>query len=190
MMSLPLCVDLDGTLIREDVTFFLLRALFKKGWGKFFLILGALLLGRAYFKKKLSEVMAAEITHLEIPDSFYTPDFLEFLLQQKEQGRVLILATAADLRIAQRVVYCLEKKLSLRVFESILASDGSCNLRAHRKADALVCRFGERQFSYAGNSKDDFAVWGKAGEVIVVNPSMCVLKKTRTLYPKALYFGV
>ena len=57
-----------------------------------------------------------------------------------------------------------------------MASDGHINLRAEAKAHALVERYGEKKFAYAGNSKDDLYVWKKAGEVIAVNAPMSVLK--------------
>jgi phosphoserine phosphatase len=58
-----------------------------------------------------------------------------------------------------------------------MASDASYNLRGQRKAEALIARFGERRFGYAGNSKHDLEVWEHAGQVIVVNPERGLLDR-------------
>lgn len=191
-MDLPLCIDLDGTLLKRDMTWHLTKGLAKKSWGSLICVLLSLRRGRAFFKQQLSQAMAEEIREIEIAESSYTTDFLAFLLQEKVRGRQLILATAADQGIAERVVLCLEKQVGHPLIELILASNGSCNLRAEAKARALIQHFGEGGFAYAGNSRDDFAVWKKAEKnqgVIVVNPSYKVLRRARLLYPQARYFG-
>ena len=63
------------------------------------------------------------------------------------------------------------------LFSDVMASDSAFNLRGEKKAEALVSRFGDRGFAYAGNSKHDLPVWEKAGEVIVVNPERGLLNK-------------
>ena len=61
------------------------------------------------------------------------------------------------------------------LFDEVLASDGKTNLRSQNKLRALVEKFGERGFDYAGNSTADFAVWRGARQAIVVNASRHVL---------------
>ena len=59
----------------------------------------------------------------------------------------------------------------------VMGSDGNINLRDHKKAEALIARYGERGFGYAGNSVHDIPVWDHAGQVIVVNPEKGLLDK-------------
>ena len=63
------------------------------------------------------------------------------------------------------------------VFDEVLGSDGKTNLRGGNKLKALIEKFGERGFDYAGNSPADLAVWRGAREAIVVNASAAVLKR-------------
>ena len=78
-------------------------------------------------------------------------------------GRTLVLATASDRIIAEQVAG------HVGIFSDVMASDSQYNLGG-RKGGALVSRFGEKGFAYAGNSKHDLPVWDHCGEVIVVNP--------------------
>ena len=71
-------------------------------------------------------------------------------------GRKLVLATAADQRVAQAVADFLD------LFDEVIASDGERNLKGEAKAAALVARFGMRGFSYVGNDSCDLAVWRAA----------------------------
>src|SRR6202008_1526811 len=94
--------------------------------------------------------------------------------------RKIILATASDREMARPVAE------HLRLFDEILASDGKTNLRRENKRLALVQKFGERGFDYAGNSQDDLIVWRSARQAIVVNASQEVLReagKITTLGP-------
>jgi len=69
---------------------------------------------------------------------------------------MLVLATAADRRIAQKIAD------HLSIFDEVIASDGRNNLGGAAKAEALVERFGSKGFIYAGNASTDVAVWREA----------------------------
>ena len=114
--------------------------------------------GRARLKQELGA--RVEVDAASLP---YHDRFLDWLRQEKKTGRQLVLATASDLQMVQPVV----KYLGL--FEEVLASDGRTNLRRENKRLALVGKFGERGFDYAGNSKDDLTVWRSARLAVVVN---------------------
>jgi len=82
-----------------------------------------------------------------------------------------VLATASDRIVAERVA------AHVGLFSDVMASDATYNLRDKHKAEALVSRYGENGFGYAGNSHHDLAVWERAGQVIVVNPEKGLLEK-------------
>ena len=63
------------------------------------------------------------------------------------------------------------------MFSDVMASDNDYNLRDTKKAEALVARFGESGFGYAGNSQHDVSVWKRCSQVIVVNPDSGVLDR-------------
>src|ERR1700739_1959181 len=91
--SIPLCVDLDGTLIRTDVLWESLVLLLKHKPLYLLALPFWLLRGRAFMKKQI-----ATRTELSAADLPYHEPFLEYLKAEHRQGRRLILATAADLR--------------------------------------------------------------------------------------------
>lgn len=155
---LPLCVDLDGTLIRTDslvesalelVRQRPLSALLAPFW---------LLRGKAGFKSEI----ASRITLP--PETLPYRDSLVKWLREQARVRKLYLTTAAHYSIAEAVAKY------LGCFAEVIATR-SVNLSAHNKAQALVEKFGDGQFDYAGNSKDDLPVWHKARHAIVVGAS-------------------
>ncbi len=158
--ELPLCVDLDGTLVLTDL-FAEATFLFIKRYPlKLFLLPFWLMRGRAYLKARIAQ--AVDIDPAALP---YNTEFLEYLKEERRRGRALILATAADAKHAKSI------EDHLHLFSEVLASDGVTNNKGSNKARVLVERFGERQFAYAGDSTADRPIWKVAGERIVVNAS-------------------
>ena len=100
---------------------------------------------------------------------------LEYLIKEKRRGRWLVLATAADERTA-----CLVAD-HLNIFDEIIASDGTNNLKGKQKAYALSRRYGVKGFDYAGNDRADLSVWQEADGIIIVNASNAVAKAARNV---------
>jgi apolipoprotein N-acyltransferase len=164
--QVPLVVDLDGTLIRTDLMWESLARLLRRNPFAIFQVLFWWCHGRACLKKALAR--RVKIDPATLP---YHQKFLAYLHEQKATGRKLILATASDLQMALPVAD------HVGLFAEVLGSNGKTNLRSENKLKALVEKFGERGFDYAGNSAADFAVWRGAREAIVVNASHAVLKQ-------------
>jgi phosphoserine phosphatase len=162
----PLCVDLDGTLIAEDVTLVAADIFMRRGLGNLLRMFLWLLHGRAYLKRKL-----AEAVNLDVDSLSYNDRVLDLISRRKKKGCKIFLATACDAIYANMIADY------LGVFDGVFASDGSANLRATAKASVLALAFGEKGFSYAGNSRDDVPVWDKSSECILVSPSKKALKK-------------
>jgi apolipoprotein N-acyltransferase len=158
--QVPLVVDLDGTLIKTDLLWESIARLLRRNPFALFAILFWWTRGRAFLKKQLA--VRVKIDPAALP---YNEPFLKFLREQKSAGRKIILATASDLQMAKPVADY------TGLFDEVLGSDGKTNLRSGNKLKALVAKFGERGFDYAGNSSADLAVWRGAREAIVVNAS-------------------
>jgi 4-hydroxybenzoate polyprenyltransferase/phosphoserine phosphatase len=156
--SIPLCVDLDGTLIRTDVLWESLVRLLKQNPLYAFVLPFWLFRGRAFLKEQI----AARV-HLDVAVLPYCQPLVDFLRAEHNQGRRLVLATAADEQLARRVAR------HLGFFSEVVASDGETNLRGVNKVAELNRRFGRGGFDYAGNSSVDLPVWREAREAIVVN---------------------
>jgi 4-hydroxybenzoate polyprenyltransferase/phosphoserine phosphatase len=164
----PLVVDLDGTLIKTDMLFeTLVGSLRRSPW-----ILLALpfwlAAGRARLKRELAR-RAGTVAPQSLP---YRVEVLEWLDAERRAGRRIVLATASDEEVA--------RPIALHVgFDEVIASDGRGNLKGARKRDALLARFGERGYDYAGNERADLAVWARARRAIVVSADAGLLRAAR-----------
>jgi 4-hydroxybenzoate polyprenyltransferase len=155
--AVPLCVDLDGTLIRTDLLWESLFAFVGHHPEKFVLVFTWLLKGKAHLKRKLAESVDLEVAYLP-----YNAPFVDWLTEQRAAGRRLVLATASDEILAGRVA------AHLGIFDEVLASDGALNLKGGKKAKLLHERFGSA-FDYAGNSSADWEIWRECREIIAVD---------------------
>ena len=173
----PLCVDLDGTLIRTDLAIEHLLQLLKRNPLFVFLLPLWLWRGRAVLKREIAKRVTFDAA--ELP---YNEAFLSYLREQKAAGRKLVLATAADQLQAQAVAD------HLGIFSAVYASDGRVNLSADAKRRRLEEVFGRAKFDYAGNALDDLKVWPAAVDAIIVNPEPGVLAQLQRQRPIARIF--
>ncbi len=158
--SIPLVVDLDGTLVKTDLLVESFFALLKQNLLYIFVFPFWLLKGRAFLKRQISQRVTLDVTILP-----YHRELLDHLRILHAQGRRIVLATATDERIARQVADHLD------LFDRVLASNGTVNLSGRYKRERLVMELGEKGFDYAGNSGRDFVVWAAARKAIVVNAS-------------------
>jgi 4-hydroxybenzoate polyprenyltransferase len=159
LLAPPLCVDLDGTLIRSDLLLESLLLLVKRNALYLFLALFWLLRGG---KAALKAQIASRIT-LNAAALPYNKELVAWLKKERASGRELWLCTAANEKLAASVAQ------HLGLFDGVLASDSRVNLAGKRKADLLVERFGHGAFDYCGNEWRDLAIWRCARGAIVVN---------------------
>ena len=94
----PLVVDLDGTLIRTDMLYESVLKLLRDHPLDIFKIPFWLLKGKANLKKKLTERVSIDPRLLP-----YNEGLIEWLLEEKLNGRQLILCTASNQRIALQI---------------------------------------------------------------------------------------
>lgn len=149
--GIPLCVDLDGTLVATDMLHEALLLLAKGSPRHLAAFPFWLRHGRAGFKHRVAARVEIDPAHLP-----YRPEVLDLIAQARAEGRPVILATAAPLRVARAIAG------HLGLFDEVLSSEEALNLSGHYKADALTERFGERGFDYVGNGRADLPVLAHA----------------------------
>ncbi len=167
--SIPLVVDLDGTLIKTDLLAETASAFLIKNPFHFFKLLLWLIEGKAVLKARL-----AQSTHIDAAALPYNPGLLNWLREEKANGRRIVLATASHRLLAKQVA------AHVGLFDEVLATDDDTNLKAHAKRDALVSRYGERGFDYVGNDWPDVIVWQSAAQAHVVSSSARLIATVRT----------
>ncbi len=175
--QLPLCVDLDGTLSRVD-TLHELALQACHSWSGAWGVARSLLRGRAALKAHLAATVP--FSGEDLP---YHRELLSWLIEERAKGRSLALVTAANSRVAQAV------SDHLGIFDEVIASDDSVNLKGKTKAERLVGRFGDRGFCYAGNDSPDVAVWSRAGAAIPVAASRSTREAAGRVAPIERSFG-
>ena len=163
-----LCIDLDGTLLRTDLLHESILALLSRNFLYLFLLPFWLLKGKAGFKREIARRVT--ITSETLP---YDERVLDLLRTTMQRPRVL--CTASDALLAEPIAR------HLGLFEDVLASDGRINLGGRAKASALVERYGERGFDYAGNAPVDLKVWAHAAGAIVVNARPLLARAAGTM---------
>ncbi len=154
---IPLCVGLDGTLTPVNTLHENVMGLIRQAPSALLAIPIWLCSGKAKMKREMATRAKFDATNLPI-----NQQLLDWLKSERATGRPIVLATAADSRIAEQVAN------EVGIFDEIIASDGERNLSADVKRAELVKRFGERGFDYVGNEKADEHVWRSARKSIIV----------------------
>ena len=172
LTAVPLVVDLDGTLVKTDTLVEMIIVLLKREPQFIFLLPLWLLRGRAFFKRKVGSGIRLSVDVLP-----YHEGLLEFLGSRRMAGQKLVLATAANKKIALAVADY------LNIFSEVLASDGKVNLSGKEKAKVLRNRFGNKGYDYVGDSWRDIPVWRGARNVLVVSDSKTFIRKVGRLVP-------
>ena len=158
--SIPLVVDLDGTLIKTDMLHECLALAMRANPFVLFLAIYWLVKGGKVLLK-------AELAKRTPPDPAQLPyrqDLINWLREEKAAGRKIVLATASHRSQAEAIAD------HLGLFDAVHATDGAVNLSGSRKRDALNAEYGDGGYDYAGNSRDDLALFDAAHAAIVVAP--------------------
>jgi 4-hydroxybenzoate polyprenyltransferase/phosphoserine phosphatase len=169
--AVPLCVDLDGTLVKSDTFYDSMCLLVRRHPGSLLRIPAWLAAGgRARVKAEVASLAPLDAAHLP-----WNAGVLRFVREQHEQGRAIYLATGADCSLAESVAE------HLGLFAGVIASDGKTNFTHNRKLDGLRQRFAE--FDYIGNSRADLPAMEAARRAYMANPTLGLrmAMKTRKL---------
>jgi len=157
----PLCVDLDGTLVKSDTLVDSVLVMVRTNPELLVKLPGRLLRGKAALKSFVAESVTLDVVNLP-----YNRKLIQFLHHEHARGRAIYLATGADKQLARRVAD------HLGVFADVLASDGATNLTGDKKLDSLRKRFDSADFDYIGNHTPDVPLLAAATEPMVANPSL------------------
>ncbi len=163
----PLVVDLDGRLTLTDTLVESIIQLGKQHPMDLFKLPFWLLKGRGSFKASIATRSTLPITNLP-----YHTNLINYLQSEKQNGRQLILATAANNKIANAVAAHLD------LFDIVIASSENHNLKGIVKLTAIQQTVGSK-FVYAGDNKADLPIWQAAQAAILVNTSSNVSNTVR-----------
>ncbi|PIT14344.1 hypothetical protein BGI32_07885 [Snodgrassella alvi] len=154
--NLPLVVDLDGTLILTDSLHESLINMLKLHPFEIFRLIKVYFLGKAEFKKFVYERSDFKADNLP-----YCHELIEYIQHERQQGRKIILATAAYKQIAYKI------SDFLQCFDEVIATDAQNNLKGVNKFKAIEQKIG-REFIYIGDDYADLPIWKEASGAIIV----------------------
>lgn len=156
----PLCVDLDGTLIRGDTLYVSIRMLLVRRPWVLPLAAVALFRGRAPMKALIARHVVPDPKRLH-----WRQEVVNFTKMEKSFGRKVYLATAAHRKVAEAVAEY------LACFDDIIATDGEVNAKGPGKLEAIRRVLGDVPFDYIGDTMADLPVLMAARKGYLVAPS-------------------
>lgn len=154
----PLCVDLDGSLIKSDSLEEAACAALRRNLFDLFRFPLWLQRGLPLLKREI--YLRSDTDPSRLP---YNTELLDALQLEKANGRRLVLATGARLEFARKV------NDHLGLFDDVHATTDDVNLTGKNKANRLAEHYPE--FDYVGNGRIDLEVWKKAKGAWVVGSS-------------------
>jgi phosphoserine phosphatase len=167
-LSVPLVVDLDGTLIDGDTLHLSLAALAReRPWVVPVLPL-VVFYGRARFKAFVSDRVVLDPATLP-----YRANVVDFVAGERRSNRPIVLATAAHRRIADSVA------AHLALFDSVVATDGRHNAKGLGKLESIRAHLGAVEFDYVGDSIADVPIFRAARRSYLVCPAPSLREAVR-----------
>ncbi len=159
LKSIPVAVDLDGTLIATDLLWEGLFLLIKRSPLCLFMVPYWAFMGPARLKQEIAARVNLDPSMLP-----YRQELVERLKAERQAGRRIILATGTPRKFADAIAE------HLGIFDKVLATENGHNLTSERKRKVLVDAYGDGGFDYAGNSRHDLKVFDAARAALVVAP--------------------
>lgn len=157
--TVPLVIDLDGTLTTADTMHRMLLALLARPRlrAEFSEALGE---GKAHAKCFLWDRVGLRVDRLPWSNSL-----IAYAASERRRGRKIWLATGAAQGLAEAVA------ANVGLFDEVIGTAVPVNLTGERKAERLIGELGQQGFDYAGNAAADLAIWSEARAGLVCNAS-------------------
>lgn len=166
-LKIPLCVDLDCTLVKTDTFYESVVGAVKSNPALIFVLPFYLAGGITGIKNKIFDKYPPDPEYLP-----YNETVINLIEKEREAGRKIFLVTASLQKTADSVA------AHVGNFDGAFGSCGNYNLKGKNKAGFLEKKFGNNGFIYVGDSKADLWVWEKSAGAVCVNTSRKTDRKT------------
>ena len=156
-----LFVDLDGTLIKEDLSNLAFINLLKKNPFKLILYIGMFLLkGKPYLKEKISKNFLVPFDKLT-----FNKSALEYVREVKNRHRVVYLISGSHQILVDQV------DKYFKIFFESFGTRNNFNMVGDNKIEFIKQELKIQDFDYIGNSKKDLPIWFYSKKIIYTNVS-------------------
>lgn len=164
--TMPLCVDLDGTLVNTDLTVESICGVLRRSPWLFLAIPLWVLRGKHRLKAELARRAPIDVSVLP-----YNEAVVRLVVEAREAGRRTVLVTGSNQHYADLVA------THLGLFDDVFGSNDDVNLTGARKAELLNTRYAQGAYEYVANGSVDLAIWKSAGAAVTVNASRRVVER-------------
>ena len=156
-----LFVDLDGTLIKEDLSYLAFKDYFKKNPLKtLYHLIVFLYKGKPYLKEKVSKDFKVPFQNLT-----FNKSALDYVRDVKNRHRVVYLRSGSH----QILVNQFQEQL--KIFFESFGTNRNFNMVGQNKVQFINDSLNIDNFDYFGNSKKDLPIWYNCNRIIYTNIS-------------------
>ena len=167
----PLFVDLDGTLIQEDLSHEAFFYFFKtKPIRCLYHIFIFLFLGRPYLKEKISRNYTVDLSKLKKNNSC-----IEYIKVAKNSNRDVYLISGSHQLLVDQI------SNQLNLFNNVFGTHKNFNMIGKNKISYINQNLKIFDFDYIGNSKQDLSIWKYTKKVIFTNATPSLRKQITKL---------
>ena len=156
-----LFVDLDGTLIKEDLTDLAFIEYLKSKPLKLLIYLIIFLFkGKSYLKEKISENYIVPIDKLN-----FNRASLDYIKEVKDRHRVVYLISGSHQLLVNQI------NNHLKIFFEAFGTRNNFNMIGKNKIKFINEQLKILEFDYLGNSNQDLPIWNYTKKIIYTNAS-------------------
>lgn len=167
----PLFVDLDGTLIQEDLSHEAFFYFFRNSPIKCILYLFCFIfLGRPFLKAKISIEFKVDLSKLKI-----NQHCIDYIKKAKDNHRLVYLISGSHQLLVDQV------KNQTNLFHDCFGTHEDFNMIGKNKIRYINNKLNIGAFDYIGNSKQDLPIWEYNKKIIYTNASKKLEKKIKKL---------
>ena len=165
-----LFVDLDGTLIREDLSNLAFINFLKNNPLKLILYLFIFIVkGKPYLKEKISKNFDVPIKELT-----FNKSALNYIREVKNRHRVVYLISGSHQILVDQI------DQHLKIFFESFGTKNNFNMVGKNKVKFINEKLNIIEFDYFGNSKKDLPIWEYCKKIIYTNVSLSLKKIINT----------
>tara|TARA_E500000178_G_scaffold336604_1_gene374783 strand:+ start:88 stop:642 length:555 start_codon:yes stop_codon:yes gene_type:complete len=166
-----LFVDLDGTLIKEDLSdLAFLHSLKKFPIKTLFYLFVFLFRGKSYLKNKISKNFDIPFKNLT-----FNKAAIDFINEQKNRHRVVYLISGSHQILVDQM------SRHLNIFFESFGTKENFNMVGYNKVRFIKENLNIHDFDYLGNSYKDIPIWKYTKKAIHTNSSQQLIKTIKTL---------
>ena len=169
--SIPLFVDLDGTIIKEDIG---QMAVKKKVFSNFLCIFN-IIFKFIFFGKPSVKLYVSRNYKLNFDEIHFNSACLDFISKARETNRKIFLISGSQELVVKKIAN------KLNIFDDVYGTRENYNMVSYNKVKFIHDTLGFNKFDYIGNSHQDLKVWEYSENIIYTNVSKSLLSKINVM---------